>query len=113
MFRHLGVKPEDNFYLLAIVLLAVYIGWFLVFNEEASAPPIIINPTSSKKELKKHMIKKPGNSGNGITDTAGLVTDNEPKTNVHGGSGLDYAGTQAISSEASLLISTSITVESA
>ena len=92
MFHHLGIKPIDNFYIMAIVLICVYISWFLVFSEEASAPPIVVNTTKTRKENKKFLLTSSNKDGKGIKDADGLVTMDFPTTNMLGKSGLAYAG---------------------
>ena len=92
MFHHLGVKPVDNFYIMAIVFLCVYIAWFLVFSEEASAPPIVINTTKTRDENKKHLLSLQNKNGKGIKDSGGLVSADFPTTQMLGESGLAYAG---------------------
>lgn len=92
MFHNLGLKPVDNFYIMAIVFLCVYIAWFLVFSEEASAPPIVVNTTKTREENKNYLLTSSNVDGQGIKNTNGLVTDDFSKTNMPGKSGLAYAG---------------------
>ena len=92
MFHHLGVKPVDNFYIMAIVFLCVYIAWFLVFSEEASAPPIVINTTKTRKENKKHLLSSHNKNGKGVKDSGGLVSADFSTSQMLGESGLAYAG---------------------
>ena len=100
MFHHLGVKPADNFYIMAIVFLCVYIYWFLTFNKEASAPPIIINATKTKKELKGSMYtassQEPGKSGltfAGLAQPCVLQGDDTTKPNLPTGYSLQPCDT--------------------
>ena len=92
MFHHLGLKPVDNFYIMAIALLGIYIAWILVFNQEASAPPIIVNTTKTRKELGSSLLKQQNPNGKGITDVTGLASRDFPKTDSPGKSGLAHAG---------------------
>ena len=100
MFHHLGVKPADNFYIMAIVFLCVYIYWFLTFNKEASAPPIIINTTKTKKDLEGYMYtassQEPGKSGltfSGLAQPCVLQGDDTTKANLPTGYSLEPCDT--------------------
>ena len=49
---------------LIIVLLAIFIRWFTVFDEEASAPPIVIDKTAPKEVKSRNLIKSSGKNAN-------------------------------------------------
>jgi len=38
-----------------VALLIIFIRWFYVFNKEASAPPIVVDKTTPKKEKEKYL----------------------------------------------------------
>ncbi len=92
MFHHLGLKPVDNFYIMAIVLLATYIAWFVVFSQEASAPPIVVNTTKTKKELKKSLLTSSNKGEDNLTEVTGLASKNFSTTDMAGKSGLADSG---------------------
>lgn len=92
MFYHFGLKPVDNFYLMAIVLLAIYIAWFVIFNEEASAPPIIVNDTKSSGDLEKYLLIPTNKDNLRLGNIGDLVIDDFATSSMLGKSGIAQAG---------------------
>ena len=65
------LDPRDNFYIMTIILLAIFIAWFVVFTKEASAPPVVIDNTLTRKEQKTNLLtSSDGNSNSQLTLTA-------------------------------------------
>ena len=87
------LDPRDNFYIMTIILIAIFIAWFVVFTKEASAPPIIIDNTFTRKEQESKLLKSNGgDSSNPVKNSSGVVSTQFPKTGSYGKSGLTFAG---------------------
>lgn len=74
---------------LIVVLLIVLIRWIMILNEEAKAPPIIINSVSTKESLRDQLIKSSNSSSsnNTINETVSKSNFKPQKTSRVGNSG--------------------------
>lgn len=91
-----GIKfldPKDNFYIMTLALIGIFIAWFVVFTREASAPPIVIDNTFTRKEqTNKLLTATGGNTDNPVKNSTGLVSTQFPETGSYGKSGFAFAG---------------------
>lgn len=78
--------------ILAIALLAIFIRWFIVFDKEASAPPIIIDDTTPENFQLDNLIKKTRSNLDPVTNNAGFIILNYDSTGRLGKTGYDTAG---------------------
>ena len=89
--RHIVFRNQFDLFVLVIVLLAIMIRWIIVFNEEAKAPPIVVDNTLKKQDLKS-MLLSPYNEADPVQNNTGVTKTNFQTSGSLGNTGYAPSG---------------------
>jgi hypothetical protein len=89
--RHIVFRNQFDLFILVIVLLAIMIRWIVVFNEEAKAPPIVIDNTLKKQDLESKLLTL-YNETDPVQNDAGVTKTNFQNSGSLGNTGYAPSG---------------------